>query len=390
MTSPSYPPSGGWAPAPVAPRPERRHLSYGQFLARAVTITVLAPLALVALSVITLLPLIAIGVVLGSGTPAVDDGDRIGATEHVTGDDGADAVVLAVPISGPIVTDGGGGGLFGGAVTDGYATRDLLQRAARDPDVRAVVLELNTPGGTVSGAAAIADGVAAVVAAGKPVHAHVADISASGGVYAMVGADRILADRGALVGSIGVILGPIRQVRGVTAVSDGILGGGVEVDPAKGSIDEVVFTAGTSKDIGNPYRPLTSAERSSLQNVVDSAYRTFVDHVATNRPMLSAERIRTELGAFIYSADDAVRLGLVDAVGTREQAYEEAAKAASLSSWDVRRPSGGGLFDSLFGVRLPWTERSAPAADLGSLCGPQVAALAFSGDLSAVCGSTRR
>ena len=65
MTSPSYPPPGGWTPAPV--RPERRHLSYPQFLARAVTIAVLVPVAFVALAVVSLLPFIAIGLALGSG-----------------------------------------------------------------------------------------------------------------------------------------------------------------------------------------------------------------------------------------------------------------------------------------------------------------------------------
>ncbi|MFM7534385.1 MAG: S49 family peptidase [Acidimicrobiales bacterium] len=387
MATPSpYPPPGTWGPTP---RPERRHLSYPQFLARSVTIAVLAPFVLGALAVVSLLPLIVLAVAIGDSGTVVSSDDRVGATSHVAGNDGATAIVLAVPIEGPIVTGESGDGLFGGGTTSGYETKRLLQRAARDPDVRAVVLEMNTPGGTVAGAAAIADGVAALKAAGKPVFAHVSDISASGGVWAMAPADRIIVDPGALVGSIGVILGPLRQYKGVTAVDDGLFGGGVEVDPARGSIDEVVITAGTSKDLGNPYRPLTTAERASLQTAVDSAYRLFVDHVARNRPKLSTERIRGEVGALIYAADDAVRLGLADSTGSIDDAYGAAADAAGLTRWDVRRPDSGGLFDSLFGVRLPWTQRSAPVPDLASLCGPRLVPLAFTGDLTAVCSARR-
>ncbi len=385
MATPSpYPPPGY-----DTPRPERRHLSYPQFLARAVTIAALAPFVLGALAVVSLLPLILLAVAVGSGGPATSSDERVGATSHVAGTDGASAMVLAVPVEGPILTGEAGGGLFGGGSTSGYETKRLLLRAARDPDVRAVVLEMNTPGGTIAGSAAIADGVAALKAAGKPVIAHVSDLSASGGVWAMAPADTIIVDPGALVGSIGVILGPLRQYKGVTAIDDGFLSGGVEVDPTKGSIDEVVITAGTSKDLGNPYRPLTAAERASLQTAVDSSYGLFVDHVAKNRPQLSAERIRSEVGALIYAAADAVRIGLVDKTGSADDAYAAAAAAAGLTRWDVRRPDSGGFFDSLFGVRLPWTERATAPPDLSSLCGPRLVPLAFSGDLNAVCGARR-
>jgi protease IV len=322
-------------------------------------------------------------IVAAAGEPTVASDRSVGPTKHLGGDDGADEVVLVVPVRGPITANSSGGGLFGGLVTSGYDTKKHLQRAARDRSVRAVVLELSTPGGSVSGSQAIADGLLAVKEAGKPVYAHVTEISASGGVWSMVPADQVFADEGSLIGSIGVLFGPFRQYTGVVAVDDGILGGGVETT---GGVDEFYITGGTGKDVGNPYRPLTEAERARLQTLIDTTYDRFVEHVAGYRPLLPAARIRTELGAQLYEASEAVDIGLIDGVGPREQTWDEAAKAAGLERFDVREiDESTGFLDALFGA-----DAKTPArADLSGLCGTGAGVVAFYGDLSGTCAAWR-
>lgn len=374
----------GWPPGPqpAPPTPQKSQLSYGQFLARTLTIAVVGPIVAFGMLFILLIGMVSV-IVAAAGEPTVASDRSVGPTKHIGGDDGADDVVLVVPVRGPITANSGGGGLFGGLVTSGYDVKKHLQRAAQDRSVRAVVLEISTPGGSIAGSQAIVDGLLAVKEAGKPVYAHVTELSASGGVWSMVPADQVYADEGSLVGSIGVLLGPLRLYTGVIAVDGGILGGGVETT---GGIDEFYITGGTGKDAGNPYRPLTDAERARLQALVDVSYNRFVEHVAGYRPQLPASRIRTELGAQLYEASEAVEIGLIDGVGPREQTWDEAAKAAGLETFDVREiDDEAGFLDAVFGAG----SRQPARADLSGLCGVGAGVVAFHGDLSGMCAAWR-
>ncbi|MCP4085125.1 MAG: S49 family peptidase [Actinomycetia bacterium] len=353
-------------------------MSYGQFLGRAVTVTVLAPLALVVGPLILLFILLAaVGAAIGGATE-VDD-SALSSTESIGGNDGADEWILVVEVEGPILLDGGGAGPFGGLVTGGEQIRDTLIEAATDSRVEAVVVTFDTPGGSVGGSAAIAEGIEAVQSAGKPVVAHVESISASGGMWGMAPADTIVANQGSLIGSIGVIFGPLRYYDDVVAVDGGIFGGGIET---RGGIDEYYITGGTSKDLGHPFRELTDDERSSLQGVVDRLYGEFVSHVAEHRPLSEAE-IRDDLGALLFDPEAALDKGLIDTIGTRHDAWAEAANLAGLSHYDVRRVTRTA---SLIEAILFGASDDPPQADLSSLCGPSPHALAFQGDLNALCG----
>ncbi|MEM9562784.1 MAG: S49 family peptidase [Actinomycetota bacterium] len=342
---------GGWYNGPIpieslAPR-ETFGAAIGKTLVKALTVLV------VLLGGLFLIPIffIALGAAIGGGGSP----DSISTPrELVAGERSADIRLAAIPITGVILGEdrggGGGGGLFGALdVTYGYTIKEELADLAENDSIDGVILELDSPGGTIFGSQAIADGVAEYQeATGKPVIAYVGGISASGGVYAMAGADVIYADHGTLVGSIGVIFGPFERYDGVTAIDGGLLGGGITTE---GGIEVEFLTAGRAKDLGNPYRPMTDEERAVLQEGLDNAYADFVTHVSEGRGLSDGE-IVDGLGALIFGEHQALANGLIDGIANRDAAYELAAEAAGLEddeTWGVERlqaPSTG-LLDLL-------------------------------------------
>ena len=84
---------------------------------------------------------------LASGPSETAPTDPLASTKHIDGDNGADSIVLVVDVAGPILADGGGAGPFGGLITGGDVVKDQLEAAASDPDIDAVILRHNTPGG---------------------------------------------------------------------------------------------------------------------------------------------------------------------------------------------------------------------------------------------------
>ncbi len=361
------------APAPAA----RSHLSYGQFLGRAITTALVAPIGF-AIAVLGFFALIAGCTAAISGDAAPASSSPIAATSHIDGVDGADDLILVIDVQGTILADGAGLGPFGGAVAGGDTIKEQLEAAAEDDEVDAVILRLNTPGGSVVGSELITDGVAAVQAAGKPVIAHVTEISASGGMWAMAPADHIVASNGSLIGSIGVILGPLSRYTDVVAIDGGLLGGGVETT---GGIEQFFITAGEGKDAGNPFRELTVGEQEMFQNLVDGSYEDFVNHVATSRD-ISPDTIVNTLGAGIFNAGDAVENGLIDETGNFDRAHEVAAEMANLTGdYDVREVTVDLGFLGLFFARFD----EPVTADVSSICSPTPMSHAYFGDLGAWC-----
>lgn len=377
-TAPPPPSAAHAIVAPVAVQGGRQHLSYGQFLGRAITTALVAPLGL-AIALIGFFALVAgCTAAATAGDPAADPDSPIGSTEHIDGVDGADNVILVIDVEGVILADGGGAGPFGGVVAGGDSIKEQLEAAAEDDDVDAVILRLNTPGGSVVGSELITDGVAAVQAAGKPVIAHVTEISASGGMWAMAPADHVVASNGSLIGSIGVILGPLARYTDVVAIDGGLLGGGVETT---GGIQQFYITAGEGKDAGNPFRDLTPGEQEMFQNLVDGSYEDFVAHISANRD-ISPDTIINTLGAGIFNAGDAVENGLIDETGNFDRAHEVAAEMAGFTGdYDVREVSDDLGILGVFFARFDQPQ----AADISSICSPTPMAHAYFGDLGAWC-----
>ena len=194
-----------------------------------------------------------------------------------------------------------------------------------------------------------------------------------------------------MTGSIGVTLGPLPRYKDVVATRSTLLPQGITTT---GGISQEYITAGSGKDLNNPYRDLTEQERHRLQAMVDDDYEIFVAEMAAGRK-LDPQRIRNELGAGIFSARQAVNVGLADAVMGRDEFFRHAATAAGLDPdktvvEKVSEPTG---LSSLLGAKRAWGT-SLPLSALGekvvasaSLCGV-MAPIAYAGGLSGVCGNS--
>lgn len=207
-----------------------------------------------------------------------------------------------------------------GDAIDGYVSpldvRDQLERAQEDDSVKAVVLRVDSPGGTIAASQEIARYVAEC---DKPVIVSSADVNASGAYMVSSQADEIWALPGTAVGSIGVIT----QIPNVERLLDAV---GIEFS---------VITAGEYKDTGSPYRRLTKEERALIQGQVDEAYDQFIDIVAEGRRM-SRSKVESLATGWVWSGAEARRLGLVDKIGTYSDALKAAARAGGIKGrYDV-------------------------------------------------------
>ena len=215
-----------------------------------------------------------------------------------------------------------------------------LKSYRENPQVKAVVIRINSPGGVVGPTQELHQALLRVREAGKPVVASLGSVAASGGYYTAVAADRIFANPGTLTGSIGVIM----QMANVESLFK------------KVGVDYIVVKAGRYKDLGNFSRPMTPEERRVLQTLLDDVHAQFIDAVAAGRKLDRADVVRFADGR-VFSGMQAKDLKMIDTLGSFEDAVNEAAKLAGLRVPPaVIRPSRRfSVFDlvrSQLGVRL--------------------------------------
>ncbi|WP_255197080.1 signal peptide peptidase SppA [Halorarius litoreus] len=209
--------------------------------------------------------------------------------------------VAEVAVEGPITRDGGGGIPTGPVGQGADSVVDQLDRAAADGNVDALLLKLNTPGGEIVPSDDIR---LAVDRFDGPTIAYTTDVCASGGYHIASACDELYARAGSIVGSIGV--------RGSRFTATGLL------DTL--GVDYEQFTAGEFKEAGVPFTELDEDERAYLQDLIDGHYETFVETVAEARGMDPEFLRSTE--AKVYLGEEARELGLVDAIGTRDDAED--------------------------------------------------------------------
>lgn len=221
---------------------------------------------------------------------------------------------------------------------------EQLRRAQSNPDVKAILLRINSPGGSVVGSDEIYQVLREEI--DKPVVVSMGELAASGGYYIAAGADKIVANPATFTGSIGVIL----TVANVEELLNKV---GVEV---------TILKRGELKDELSPFREMTPEERAWWQGIIDEAYEQFVDAVAEGRG-LPREKVLELADGRVYTGRQALELGLVDALGNLPDAIELAAELGGIEGKPRiiefrRRPSFWELFTFQFARPLrPFTLR---------------------------------
>lgn len=185
------------------------------------------------------------------------------------------------------------------------STIKKLRKAAENSKIKAVLLRINSPGGTVATSQEINQAVTALREK-KPVFATMGDVAASGGYYVACATDKIYANPGTLTGSIGVILNGMN----FKGLAD------------KLGVQPQVIKSGLFKDIASPYRPMTDEERKILQGLIDDSYDQFVHAVAAGRKM-NVEAVKKIADGRIYSGRQAKANGLVDELGSYQDALKD-------------------------------------------------------------------
>jgi len=242
--------------------------------------------------------------------------------------------VAVIPLSGSI-TSAGGSFLFGSTITP-EVVRGQLGKAEKDVTVKAIVLRIDSPGGTVAACQEILKEIERVKES-KPVVVSMGEMAASGGYYISAEADKIVALPGTLTGSIGVI----SQIPNVEELYQKL---GIEMQ---------IFTGGEHKDMYAGLRKLTPEEEQLMQKLVDEYYEQFVNVVAQGRG-LSQEKVRNLATGQLYSGVEAKELGLVDELGGLDTAIDLAAELVGVTTPEVEyyQPPSKSLLESLLGVDL--------------------------------------
>jgi protease-4 len=205
------------------------------------------------------------------------------------------------------------GGAFGGDI------RKALETAAKDDSVKAVVMRVDSPGGSAEASEVILNATRQVQAK-KPLIVSMGDVAGSGGYYISCGADWIFADEVTITASIGVVGGKL-----ITTDMWGKLG-----------VNWVDYKRGANSDMLSSARPFDESQKQLLIDYMQKVYEVFKGHVAKGRGDKLAKDVEEMAGGRIYTGKQALELGLVDEIGGLHEAIEYAAAKVSLEDYDVR------------------------------------------------------
>lgn len=227
-----------------------------------------------------------------------------------------------------------------GTILTSEETVRQFKKYRGDRSIKAILFRVDSPGGGVVASQEIYEEVKKTRDAGKPVVVSMGSLGASGGYYVSCGANRIVANRGTLTGSIGVISQFLR------------------FDPLleKIGIEANTIKSGRMKDAGNPFREMTPGDRAYFQSLMDDVHRQFITVVEQER-QLDHDSLLALADGRVFTGEQAVELGLVDTIGTYEDAVGIAAKLASIRGEPTivkERKRGLTLFERLFGeTKIP-------------------------------------
>ncbi|MCI0363289.1 MAG: signal peptide peptidase SppA [Phycisphaerales bacterium] len=194
---------------------------------------------------------------------------------------------------------------------------ESLKRAEGDSAVKAVIIRINSPGGTVTASDLMYREVRDFKErTGKPVVISMGDVAASGGYYLACAGDHVLAHPTTVTGSIGVLVQTINFSEGLRKI-------GVRAD---------AITSGPNKKMGSPLEPMPPEHRELLQGLVDEFYASFKAVVVERRPALSPNDLNWIMDGRVVSGKRAAEVGLVDRVGDLRDAFDVAQEQANVRS----------------------------------------------------------
>ncbi len=246
--------------------------------------------------------------------PAVDD-----LTETVVLEDpraGSSAKIALVQITG-MIADADRPGLLTKGENPVSRLVESLRKAAKDSKIKAIVLRINSPGGTVTASDVVYREIQHFKrTTKKPVVVLMSDLAASGGYYIACAGDEIIAHPTTVTGSIGVIIQTFNFSEGMRRI-------GIKAD---------AITSGPNKAAGSPFEPMPAEHRALLQGLVDEFYDNFVAIVTDSRPNLSIADLAWITDGRVVTGRRAAEVGLIDSTGDLRDAFEAAKRRAGLTA----------------------------------------------------------
>jgi protease-4 len=220
--------------------------------------------------------------------------------------------VGVVEINGMLVTEETPASIFADGMAGSYSIAQKIEKINERDDIGAVVFVINSPGGSVVASEEI---YRAIDALEKPKVAYFREVAASGGYYIATPADCIISEPSALTGSIGVIMS--------TYEVEGLMD--------KLGIKEIAIKSGEMKDMGSPFRNMTEEEKEVLGDAVEEIFSEFKSVILLHREgRLNMEMFEKVTDGRVLTGRMALEAGLVDEVGTREDAIERAAELGGI------------------------------------------------------------
>lgn len=259
----------------------------------------------------------------------------------------ADKIAIIVAAGQIMTGKSSSGSLVGEATLGSDTVIKHLRQVAKDKTVKAIVLRVDSPGGSALASDLIWREIGKV---GKPVVASMSDVAASGGYYISMGCDKIYAEPGTLTGSIGVVSIKVA------------IGGLME----KIGLTTETVTVGKNGTIMSMYKPFSDAERLRFKTLMEETYKQFVGKAAKGRKM-EFSKLESLAGGRVYTGRQAKALGLIDEIGTLDDAITAAKGLAGMSSSDKTEllilPESKSVLESLLGP-LEGLDVIAPAFKL--------------------------
>lgn len=195
--------------------------------------------------------------------------------------------------------------------------REQLEAAERDPEIKSVILSIDSPGGEVTTCDIIHHEIMSYKKrTGVPVTVIMGSVAASGGYYLSMTGDTVIAYPTTITGSIGVL---------ITKLSLKELLGKIGIE------DETV-KSGENKTMGSFFKNMSPDEKALFQKIVDSMYGRFIDIILESRKNITRDQLLKVADGRIFIASDALKLGLIDKIGYFEDAVEAASKSAGLTN----------------------------------------------------------